>query len=122
MRSTVYDGKLGHMVLPLPDSITCRAHPTDTMRQLYSEAVTKAKQSRVDHRAMRNQRKQRQAHERSFAQAFVRQTNMLSRHVGDGERTVVKTLAAVRRADATAERRAEDAQVCVWGVAIQMSD
>ena len=84
---------------------------SDTMRHLYSEAWDKAKQSRVDHRAIRNQRKQRQEHERAFAQAFVRQTNLLSRHVGDGERTVVKTMRAVKRADATAERRAEDAQV-----------
>ena len=93
----------------------CHLSP-DTMRQLYSEAWDKAKQSRVNHRAMRAQHKQRQAHERAFAQAFVRQTNLLTRHVGEGEMTVVKTMRAVRRAEATADRRAEDAQVGVTRV------
>ena len=38
------------------------------MRSLYTEAWDKAKQARVNQRAIRNVRKQRQAHERSFAQ------------------------------------------------------
>jgi hypothetical protein len=41
---------------------------TETMRSLYCEAWDKAKQARVNQRAIRNTRKKRQAHERSFAQ------------------------------------------------------
>ena len=47
----------------------CACFPTpDSMRSLYTEAWDKAKQARVNQRAIRNVRKQRQAHERSFAQ------------------------------------------------------
>ena len=48
--------------------------PSGTMRSLYSDAWDKAKQARVNQRAIRNSRKQRQAHERSFSQ--VRETKI----------------------------------------------
>jgi hypothetical protein len=46
-------------------------------------------------------------------QAFVRQTNLLSRHVADGERSVVEAVRSTQRNDLTAALRLEDDQVCV---------
>ena len=60
-----------HCRLPLTRMCSACVPTPDSMRSLYTEAWDKAKQARVNQRAIRNVRKQRQAHERSFAQVCV---------------------------------------------------
>ncbi|GAX73934.1 hypothetical protein CEUSTIGMA_g1384.t1 [Chlamydomonas eustigma] len=97
------------------NKVTAAAHSrqvevTDTMRALYNEAWEKSKQARVNQISMRKERKRRQAHERSFAQAFVRQTNLLARHMGDGERALIKLELTSHTMSSTATRRAQGQQ------------